>query len=587
MRVRAIQATLLVLAATATLFVPEYWVTLLAYIGLYSLVVLGLCLLTGIAGQVSFGQAAFVGLGAYASAWLCTAYAASPWLGLLAGLAVTALFALILGAVTLRLSGHFLPLGTIAWGLSLYYCFGNFAFLGGQTGLSGIPALSLFGHELKDTRAYVYVIWACTLGALVLIQFLLQSRVGRAIRALRGGAIMLESCGANTMLLKLQVFVFAALLASLSGWLYVHYQRFVNPTPFSLHVGIEYLFMAVVGGAGYVWGGILGAALITLLQQVLQALLPKLLGTSGDFEIIVFGVLLLFMLQRARSGIWAGIAPWLGRLAPAPQIPHAEALPVRDKPRAGEPLLQVSGASKSFGGLVAVNDVSFELKAGEILGLIGPNGAGKSTTFNLITGLLAPTAGEIEFRGQSITGTTPAHVARLGLGRTFQHVKLLPEMSVLDNVAIGAHLRGHAGFLRCLLHLERRQELRLRAEAARQLGRVGLKDEMFLPAGSLPLGKQRIVEVARALAADPILLLLDEPAAGLRYLEKQALSGLLRQLRGDGVSVLLVEHDMDFVMGLVDRLVVLDFGTKLAEGLPREIQSNPRVLEAYLGGVAT
>jgi ABC-type branched-subunit amino acid transport system ATPase component len=183
-----------------------------------------------------------------------------------------------------------------------------------------------------------------------------------------------------------------------------------------------------------------------------------------------------------------------------------------------------------------------------------------------------PAGGEIRFREQPITSMPAGRIARLGIGRTFQHVKLLPEMSVLDNVAIGAHLRGHAGFLRCLLHLERREERRIRAEAARQLERVGLKEEMFLPAGSLPLGKQRIVEVARALAADPVLLLLDEPAAGLRYLEKQALGGLLRQLRSDGVSVLLVEHDMDFVMGLVDRLVVLDFGIKLAEGLPREIQ---------------
>lgn len=586
MKARASSAALLALLVLAPIVAPEYWVTLLAYIGLYSLVVLGLCLLTGIAGQVSFGQAAFVGLGAYTSAWLCTAYAASPWIGLLVGLGVTGLFAFLLGAVTLRLSGHFLPLGTIAWGISLYYCFGNLPFLGGYTGLSGIPALGWFDHQLKDVRLYVYVIWGCVLGAAVLVTWLLESRVGRAVRALSGGTMMLESFGADTMWLKLQVFVFAALLGSVSGWLYVHYQRFLNPTPFSLHMGIEYLFMAVVGGAAYVSGAVLGAALITLLQQALQTWLPKLLGASGEFEIIVFGVLLVLMLQRARSGVWAAIAPRLQRLHAMPTISPAQPLPIRDRPRPGEPLLTVSGATRAFGGLLAVSDVSFELHAGEILGLIGPNGAGKTTTFNLITGLLAPQAGQIRFRGQSITGAAPSHISRLGIARTFQHVKLLPDMSVLDNVAIGAFQRGHAAFLRCLLHLERGEEQRLRAEAARQIRRVGLEDDMFRHAGSLPLGRQRVVEVARALAADPVLLLLDEPAAGLRYLEKQALSEVLRQLRSEGISVLLVEHDMDFVMGLVDRLVVLDFGIKLAEGLPREIQTNPLVLEAYLGGIA-
>jgi branched-chain amino acid transport system permease protein len=248
-------------------------------------------------------------------------------------------------------------------------------------------------------------------------------------------------------------------------------------------------------------------------------------------------------------------------------------------------MLEVSAARKAFGGLMAVNDVSFEVRAGEILGLIGPNGAGKSTTFNLITGLLPLTAGEIRFRGQPITGARPQQVARLGISRTFQHVKLLPNMSVLDNVAIGAYLRTHAGFLRCLLRLDRSEERLVLAEAARQIDRVGLQAQTHQAAGSLPLGKQRIVEVARALAAEPALVLLDEPAAGLRYREKQELAALLQRLRADGVTVLLVEHDMDFVMGLVDRLVVLDFGTKLAEGLPAQIRSNAEVLEAYLGAV--
>ena len=245
---------------------------------------------------------------------------------------------------------------------------------------------------------------------------------------------------------------------------------------------------------------------------------------------------MVIVLQRARDGIWAWVAPRVQRWTPNPPVPPAPPLPTRAPERSTGPLLEVDRARKAFGGLVAVNDVSFDVAPGEIVGLIGPNGAGKSTTFNLITGLLDLNEGVVRLRGQPLSGLPPKRVARLGVSRTFQHVRLLAGMSVMDNVAIGAHLRGKAGFLRCLLHLERSEERQLLAEAAKQIERVGLAPEMFLPAGSLPLGKQRIVEVARALAADPALLLLDEPAAGLRFQEKQELSALLGRLRADGVT---------------------------------------------------
>ncbi len=571
--------------------VPNFWITLANYAGLAGIVVTGLVVLTGYGGMTSFGQATFMGFGAYASALLTTQAHWSPWLALPAALLAAGVAALLIGAVTLRLSGHYLALGTIAWSVSLYYVFGNLDLFGRNDGIGGIPPLRLGGLALTSSRAYFVVVWLAVALVLLLTRRLLDSRMGRAIRALRGGAAAAASFGVNLPATRVLAFTYAAMLAGLAGWLYAHMQRSVNPTPFGLNAGIDYLLMAVVGGAGSVWGALLGAGLVTVANDQLQTWLPRLLGQQGSYETIVFGILLVLVLQTSPEGLWPHVRRLFG---PARVSSRAlgnrslgnRFLPARILPAHGAPVLAATGLRKTFGGLVAVNDIALHLDAGEIVGLIGPNGAGKSTTFNLLTGVSRPTAGQVRFMGQDVSGTTPPHIASLGIARTFQHVKLVPGMSVLENAALGAHLRGTAGPVRALLRLDRAEEARLLGEARRQLVRVGLHDHAAQSADSLALGQQRVVEIARALCLDPVLLLLDEPAAGLRHAEKVALAALLRRLRADGVTILLVEHDMDFVMGLADRVVVMEFGAKLAEGSPAAVRANPAVIEAYLGAAA-
>ncbi len=567
--------------------VPPFWIVLLDNIGLAALVAMGLVLLTGVGGLTSFGQAAFCGFGAYTTAVLTTAYGVSPWLTLPASLIVSGIAAVILGIVTVRLSGHYLPLGTIAWGIGLFYLFSKLEFIGRNDGVSGIPPLSIGTFRMLSPDAIYFVIWIAVLISAVLTMNLLDSRTGRAIRALRRGHIAAEAFGVQTPRAKLLVFIYAAVLAGLSGWLYAHFQRAVTPTPFGAQAGIEYLFIAVVGGAGYVWGAVLGAGIVVILKEVLQSYLPYIFGGKAQLETIVFGILLVLLLQLAPSGVWPLLMSWLPFRFSRKHPDTALTLPARVRsPTEPAVLLQIEKARKQFGGVIAVNDVSFDVQAREIVALIGPNGAGKSTTFNLITGVLTSTGGTIAFLGKHVDNAPPQEIVKLGISRTFQHVKLVPDMTVLENVAIGAHLRGSSGAIASMLRLDRAEEARLLAEATRQIERVGLGDQIHQLAGSLSLGQQRIVEIARALCVDPVLLLLDEPAAGLRHLEKQRLAALLRQLRDGGMSVLLVEHDMGFVMDLADRVVVLDFGTKIAEGTPTAIKTNPDVIKAYLGAVA-
>ncbi len=543
----------------------SFTITLMNYIGIYAFAVLGLVLLTGVGGLTSFGQAAFVGIGAYATAWYTAVQGGSPWIGLLLALLLTALVATVLGAATLRLGGHFLPLSTIAWGVAIFFLFGNIDAIGRYSGLSGIPAITIGPISLGGNLAMYCFIWALLGIVMFLCRNLLDSRKGRAIRSLRGGIAMVESLAIDSFRMRLAVFVLAGTLAGLSGWLYAHMQRYVNPAPFDIRPSIELLLMALVGGAGHLAGAV---------------------GYSAQLEVVAFGVLFVVILQKAR----AGIVPMINRYLPRPPsaLP-AQAAPLARRARpivSGQPVLTIQGATKRFGALAAVNDVSFEVKAGEVLGLIGPNGAGKSTLLNLITGTAKPNAGRIMFLDHDVTKLAPRHIAARGVARTFQHVKLRPNMTLLDNALLGTYSRTRSGFLAGAMRLDRHEEKSAQFEAFQQLKRVGLAEKAGELAGNLPLGQQRLLEVARALAADPVVVILDEPAAGLRSLEKQILSQLLRTLRNEGMTIVLVEHDMEFVMNLVDRIVVMDFGSKLAEGVPADIRAEPRVQEAYLGGVA-
>lgn len=564
--------------------VPEFWITQLNYIGLYAIVSMGLVLLTGIAGLTSFGQAAFVGIGAYTTAWISLNSGVSPWIALFIGLVITGASAWVLGLLTLRMSGHYLPLATIAWGLSLYYLMGTIEALGKYDGLIGIPPLSIGDFPLSEGRHQYWLIWIvaglCALG----LSNLLNSRPGRAIRSLKYGNVMAEAMGVTTFKYKVIAFILAALLASISGWLFAHFQRTVNPSPFGMKMGIEYLFMAVVGGVGQISGAFVGSAVVKIMEDQLQIWLPKLVGFNGNFEVIVFGVLLVIILKYAPNGLVPLINKVLPKFTPnLDDLKNTEGLVRKNKPEKGTLLLDVCDARKEFGGLVAVNDVSFQVRAGEIIGLIGPNGAGKSTTFNLVTGVHTLTSGEIYFNGEKVSGLPSREIAMKGLSRTFQHVKMVPDMTVLENVALGAYLRTSQGTLSSILHSERKIEKKILSEAMQQLERIGLAPLANELAGNLAMGQQRLLEIARGLASDPIILLLDEPAAGLRHQEKVALGQVLQKLRAEGISILLVEHDMDFVMGLTDRIVVMEFGTKLMEGTPQEVQESPAVRAAYLG----
>lgn len=575
-----ISAVLLAVAIIAAFTAPLYYVTLLIVVGLAALSASGLTLLL-LSGQLSLGHAAYAGIGAYVTAIVARDYGVPPVAALLLGVTVTGIAAALVGLVTLRLRGHFLPLATLALGIAIPASFtAAGSVTGGASGFPQIPPLSIGSFALTDDRAYAVLVWLVLLVIVAGFSRLLHARIGRATAALRSHSDMAEVFGVDVPRLKLTIFVVAAMLAGLSGGLYAFYFKFLSPAPFSLPASINLLIACILGGAAHPFGAVLGAVAVTALEVLLQNAVARGLGLSGHVEMIVFGLVLAGTLLKWPGGIWSAIRRFWPGFRAAASVPALEL--AATKPAHGDRLLALHNVGKNFGGLRAVDDVSFSVGAKEIVGLIGPNGAGKSTIFNIATGLTAPTDGRVDLLGSP----PPRRLCRLperGVARTFQHVKLASTLTVIENVTLGAYSQGRAGFLSGMFGLDRQEEAAAFAKARRALDIVGLGDVADQPASGLAMGQARLVEVARALVGAPSILLLDEPAAGLRTGEKLKLAALLKRLKRTGTSVLLVEHDMDLVMNSVDRMVVLDRGRWLASGEPEAVRRNPEVIAAYLG----
>jgi ABC-type branched-subunit amino acid transport system ATPase component/ABC-type branched-subunit amino acid transport system permease subunit len=576
----------------------NYWLNLVNLAISFSVACLGLNIVLGYAGQLSLAQAAFWGVGAYTSAILTTQLGVPVWMGMIAAFLVAALFGVLLGIPTLKLSGHYLAMTTIGFGIILQLILINAIWLTkGSDGITKIPSPWIGPLELREPHAFFYVAAV----SLILLTWasirLKDSRVGRAFLAVQGNEMAAETTGVDTTRYKVIAFALSAGYAGFGGWLFAHSgSHYISPDTFSFEQSVMLLAMAVLGGNGSAVGAIVGATLLTLVPEVLRFLKDyyMMVYAAGIVLVMIFmpgGIAALVkgltVTQRLKRWWQAGSEAALQVEADAVRAQPAKQQPAATPTGPGNngTLLGVKGLAKHFGGLKAVDGVDMEVRRGEIQALIGPNGSGKTTILNMLSGLYVPTAGEIALAGEIITGKKPHLITEHGVARTFQNIRLFGDLTVLDNVMIGQHCRTHAGVLASVLQsaAPRAEEAAKRRRALEALEFVGLRGKEFAEAKSLPYGRQRVLELARALVSDPKLLLLDEPAAGLNATETEALIDLLFQIRDRGITILLVEHDMGLVMNVSDHITVLNFGKRIAEGSAEAIQKNQEVIDAYLG----
>jgi len=553
------------------------------YAAIFAVAAIGLSVLLGNVAQISIGQAGFFGIGAYALAYLTAVVTWPPalpaWIpfvaGTLAGTTLAAAFGLLLGFIALRFRGHYLAMATLAFGLIVVGIVRASKLLGGSVGISNVPFPHFGAFTISGDAAFWYA-WGMVALAALLTGNLLRGRAGRAFEAIRNDELAAEAVGIPTQRYKILAFAYAGALAGFAGTFFVSYLGLVEPTGVGVPLSIDLLLMVVLGGAGGVSGATIGASIVgitNLYGHDLENWRPVIYGIAVISIVIAF--------PRGIAGLFSR-----GDAKPEALHPTTElaTLPAESPPSAGR-WLSVERVTKRFGGLVAVDDVSFTLEARTLTSLIGPNGAGKTTLFNAITGIGRVDAGRIVVADVDVTRRQPHHVAALGVGRSFQNARLFAEMTVLENVMAGAYLCERSGFFAdlCALPVSRRDRFLAIDRAQEILVRLQLATLSGTLARDLSFGERRRVELARALAANPGLLLLDEPAAGLNAGERNRLREDLEALRARGVTLLLIEHDMRLVMQISDRVMVLKFGKLIADGPPAHVRNDPAVISAYLG----